>query len=172
METEMESMDKQRRRAGNAVIAVAIVLMSIVATCAISSKAQADSDVRSLAPQVWQSIRHGSDISDALSAVGLSSVACGDVPAWFADEVLTPRDGCDVWANGDWSVVGISAGLNELDLRSSVEDGLEGNGWRLCPTGIDGAATYMKDEGACIWIAVQFSKTEDSAEAVLRILQG
>lgn len=168
----MDAADRtatQCRRAGVAATAVAALVAAVLIACLMGGRAAAEAHPSVLTGEVWDSLRCGHSVADALAGAGLAEVASDQVPDWFTREVLAVRDGWRVCATKEWDVVDIGCEGALQPMRAEVEEQFAARGWMKCPTGVEGQDTYMKDEGACTWMMAGFSETGGAADAVLRI---
>lgn len=161
----------QHRRARSASLIAAGLAAVLAGGCLTGAQAGADEAGGALAGRVWEELRQGGDVPAALRAVGFDQASADEVPAWFAQEVLSPQEGWELRVADDWRVVGISCSAAEDALRACMEEQLATRGWVRCPTGVEGEDTYMKEGGTCTWMMVGMSATAGSADAVLRILR-
>lgn len=161
----------QHRRAGSAALIVAGLVAALAGGCFVGERADAGEAQGALTGKVWEALRQGEDMSAALRAVGLDQVSAGEVPTWFAQEVLSPQEDWELRAADGWCVVGISCATTEDALRACVEEQLVARGWLRCSTGVEGEDTYMKEGGTCTWMMVGMSATAGSVDVVLRILR-
>ncbi|WP_165062368.1 hypothetical protein [Adlercreutzia sp. ZJ154] len=171
MDKEMELMSAQRRRAGNAVIAIAVLAMVFIAACMLSSKAEAEGLEDTFVEHVWDGLKEDKSITDVLQETNLRSVPCNELPNWFSDEIAQPEQGWDIWIVDDWSVIGIICDSRASELQAYIKTELSKNGWVECSSGEEGVSTYVKDGGACKWIMVEFAQTGELGSVVLHTRQ-
>lgn len=108
-------------------------------------------------------------VLDALFDVG-SEVRPGTAaPAWFEQEVCPTADLSDVLANDDWSVVGFSSDLSPGEELSRLCALFSSRGWTGFESGVEGTATFGKDEGTCRWMMVSCVSAGDATSVVLQM---
>lgn len=129
---------------------------------------------------VWQSISDGNTVSEALAKEGFvcvygdksrASSEKASVPSWFNEEVLDDVSGRDVYATSDLDVVYFTEGGVTSDVESDITAELCGKGWVLCEGNEGDILTFMKKEGECRWLMVQFIGFENETSVVLRIVR-
>ena len=108
-------------------------------------------------------------VLDALFDVG-SEVRPGTAaPAWFEQEVCPTADLSDVLASDDWSVVGFSSDLSPGEELSRLCSLFSSRGWTGFESGVEGTATFGKDEGTCRWMMVSCVGAGDATSVVLQM---
>ncbi len=108
-------------------------------------------------------------MGDALADVDAEAFSGSCAPAWFEREICPPADFPVEVANGDWSVVGFSSDRpleDELDRLCGL---LASHGWTGYESGVEGVATFGKDEGVCRWAMVLCTDMGGATSAVLQI---
>ena len=105
----------------------------------------------------------------ALSDAGIAGELGSGAPAWFEEEVLPSAGLSDLMATDDWSVVGYSSELTPEEEMSKLCDLLAARGWSGYESGVVGAATFGKDEGACRWMLVSCVDSGATTSVVLQV---
>lgn len=100
------------------------------------------------------------------AAVGRGS---GEVPPWFAEEVLPLEGVGEIRALDDWSVVGFSAETDVATVREWARSELESRGWTLMETGTEMYLTGIKEGGRCSWVALSCTQVGDEVSIVVQV---
>ncbi len=172
-----KAADVQVRRARKAVVLVSAFVLFAVAICLYSQSARAPSPAQgdatlqdgSYAKALASSVFSGVDVRDGLLDAGFESLEAATAPDWFAEEVMPLDDVADGVATPDFSTVGFSAEGGIDDVLERLTTLFAERGWRGYDSGMDGTATYMKEEGECSWMMATCTGTGESTSVVLRI---
>ncbi len=167
----------QTPRTRKAALAVAAIVFLIACACLLPQRLQKaepeQADGVHVAGAYTAALRDGAfeadDLLEDLCEIGFVPLEKSMVPDWFVDEIMPLREGVDGVATSNWSIVG----LFEDGCISEVLDGFSETfaekGWRGYESGMDGAATYVKEEGLCSWMMMTCTEVGDMTSVVLRI---
>lgn len=103
----------------------------------------------------------------------LSADAClrqeGEVPPWFAEEVLDVGGARELRANEDWSVVSFVVDGEREAVASMLATDMESRGWMLMESGREGALTGVKEGGRCPWMALSCTEVGEMVCVVVQV---
>lgn len=154
---------EKRTRLERAVAIVVIMTVALAAaiwmsggSAAASSGERGEPYVPSLSyEQVLSQVVQG-DIgaADVLERAGFVSIAKGEVPAWFAEELLPVEMLEQGAATQDWSVVRFEDARAPAAALDGIAAVLTEKGWSGYESSAAGTATFVKEGGACQWAMV------------------
>ncbi|MBQ3106974.1 MAG: hypothetical protein IJC51_05890 [Eggerthellaceae bacterium] len=99
----------------------------------------------------------------------LDSLDADSVPSWFHEEVMS-LDGCEnvrAWES-DCVIVGFTVPRPMEEAVREIATGLNEKGWKAVESGVDAVRTFVKDEGACAWVAVSCVEVAGEVSVVVQ----
>ncbi len=178
MGTEQLSKDKhvkQTQRFRRAVVIVGLFVVVLIAACVIpkfglnAAEEQTELSDDSYVAALKGDAISGADMQESLADAGFLLADNASSPEWFEQEILSCDELDGVIATSDWSTVGFYMQGSVSDVFKELSEEFINKGWLGYSSGVDGSATYMKEEGVCTWMMVSCTEIEDTVSVVLRI---
>lgn len=162
--------DVTKRRFRRAIVICIGIMAFVFISIAAGNSWAGSSGCSNYVERIWESIKSGESFDDALEEVGLMTMAKEDVPDWVLNEVLDAT-----WMEGAISsegqeVILISREGELEEIETAVTQALELKGWATATSGNEGGkliSTYVKTEGECTWLLVEYLQSGRETVAVL-----
>lgn len=131
-----------------------------------SAKTTLDHSARPIVADVSASIRDGTSLASAISSSGFLH-GPESLPQWFSRELLDCSEFEDVYAMPDLSIACVISKSDADEMSRRVDSELERRGWACIEEG--DPYCYVKSEGECRWLDVEFSQVGREANMVMYI---
>lgn len=163
MGSDERAVEREKRtRLGRAVAIVVIMAVALAAAIWMSGGSAASSGERgephvpslSYEQALSQVVQDDVGTVDALERAGFVSIAKAGVPVWFAEELLPVEMLEQGAATQDWSVVRFEDARAPAAALDGIAAVLTEKGWSGYESSAAGAATFVKEGGACQWAMV------------------
>ena len=164
----VDSMGRRARRALVALVAIAAALGVAGGGMEGCARASGLPEASGGTASLGQAMLEGAALAEALGAQGFDDGADG-APSWFREEVLPPEACPGAYATQDWSVVGFSRAGPATEAFSGLVQELGRRGWCAYDSGVEGAATLVKEEGEVRWMMLQCAEAGGSTSVVLQL---
>ena len=130
-------------------------------------------DGATMTRRVWEAMREGEGIEDAVaSETALSVVPAGDLPNDLLEEVMGAVGADRVLATPDLGLLGFGLPYGSEDAMRKLLEGLGSRGWVAAGTESEGVVTLVKGEGEFRWLMAQVVGMGEGSSVVLRIARG
>lgn len=162
----MSMMDVQQRRFRRAGAMTALVILGALSALWATERANAeDAFGEPTVSVVFESVRGGNTLNDAMKEAGFGLVSEEACPEWFAREVLDPDAIQECYATDDFEAVFVN--VRGAPVRTLLEE----RGWQVVTDDGQGMMSLVKDEGECLWMTacVSGDGEDQSQDVVLRI---
>lgn len=164
--TKLPTLRKRRRCAW---MAVALAIAAVLGICAASKGIESAPGISTGGKKimaVWNNLESGASEQEVIAASGVELST--QSPAWFAQEIGVLST-CVAYADKDWNLVRL-----ELTPQESARNGeeylrreLASNGWTETKSNYEKVSTFVKSEGVCSWMMVEFVQTENECTSAL-----
>lgn len=99
----------------------------------------------------------------------MEETSCEEFPAWFWEELWVASDASDLRMTADESVFGVVVPRPTSEVVPEMERALLERGWLGLSSGVEGCATFLKEEGTCRWAMVSCAEVAGSTSVVIQV---
>lgn len=145
----------------------AVVVLAFIGCVFATDIAGGDTNATVDINDVWKYVKEGASEKDALAQAGMNIEE--KPPEWFLLETDAPPLIAD-FANSNYTLISAHAQGALEDVKPKVAESLEDKGWLYVDSAHENLATFIKQEGRCSWLMIEYMQNGRQTNAVLHIL--
>lgn len=118
---------------------------------------------------VFEAVKDGSSLEDALEAAGFITVDSTVAPEWLTEEVIDLNMVQECYAHPGFDVLFISLEHGPDESFERLFGFFEARGWWVATDNGEGMISLVKDEGVCRWMTASVMNEQDRWDVALCI---